>query len=341
MRSYERRVDATGSSDLEGELQTAVTVHLPDAITGPATIFFGWPGGGFGRRYFDVQVVPGYSQAAFHTESGDVFVSCDHLATGDSMHPADVLSLTYEQLAAANHATAIAILDQLRSGTFEPGIPPIDVRAAMGMGQSMGGCLLTVQQANHRTFDGVAFLGWSGIFTNFPSPDGTRVTYPMPRRGTDLVPIADKVLGVVAPDEEQYRFCFHYPGEDPALVEPDLASYRPYTGVVRGDERTPWGSATTPPCAITMMTDGAVAAEAAAIDVPVFVGCGERDTVPDPWAEPTAYRGSTEITISVTPEMAHMHNFARTRAHLWYRLANFAAGLNQVATGTAIDYLRR
>ena len=86
-------------------------------------------------------------------------MSCDHLATGDSTHPEDVLSLTYEQLAAANHATAVAILDQLRSGTFEPGIPAIDVRAAMGMGQSMGGCLLTVQQANHRTFDGVAFLG--------------------------------------------------------------------------------------------------------------------------------------------------------------------------------------
>jgi hypothetical protein len=68
MRSYERRVDVTGSSDLDGELQTAVTVHLPDAITGPATILFGWPGGGFGRRYFDVQAVPGYSQAAFHTD---------------------------------------------------------------------------------------------------------------------------------------------------------------------------------------------------------------------------------------------------------------------------------
>jgi len=44
MRSYDRRVDVTGSSDLEGEIQTAVTVHLPDAITGPATIFFAWPG---------------------------------------------------------------------------------------------------------------------------------------------------------------------------------------------------------------------------------------------------------------------------------------------------------
>jgi len=44
MRSYERRVDVTGSSDLEGEIQTAVTVHLPDAITGPATIFFAWLG---------------------------------------------------------------------------------------------------------------------------------------------------------------------------------------------------------------------------------------------------------------------------------------------------------
>ena len=44
MRSYERKVDVTGSSDLEGEIQTAVTVHLPDAITGPANRRRWWPG---------------------------------------------------------------------------------------------------------------------------------------------------------------------------------------------------------------------------------------------------------------------------------------------------------
>ena len=203
--------------------------------------------------------LPGYSQAEHHTRQGFAFVACDHLGVGDSDHP-DTFSLTYENLAQANHATAQAVIAGLRDGQ-----PDRRRRAdrgeqlSSGMGQSMGGCLLTVQQANHRTFDGVAFLGWSGISTNFPAPDGGRISYPMPPRGTDLRPIAEQVLGVVAPDDSHYRFCFHWPDEEPELMEADLSSYRPYTDVVRGDEATPWGSATVPACAVTMMTPGAVA----------------------------------------------------------------------------------
>jgi alpha-beta hydrolase superfamily lysophospholipase len=167
-------------------------------------------------------------------------------------------------------------------------------------------------------------LGWSGIYTNFPAPDGSRITYPMPPRGTDLRPIADQVLGKVSPDVEHFRFCFHWPDEDPELVERDLDSYRPYTGVVRGDDATPWGSSSLPACAVTMMTDGSVAREAAAIDVPVLVASGSVDVIPDPWIEPTAYRNSRDVSVVVVPRMAHMHNFARTRAQLWDRIAAFA-----------------
>jgi pimeloyl-ACP methyl ester carboxylesterase len=188
----------------------------------------------------------------------------------------------------------------------------------------MGGCLLTVQQANHRTFDGVAFLGWSGIFTNFPSGSGERIVYRMPPRGTDLRAVADEVLGVVAPTPEQFRYCFHWPDEDGQLLEADLASYVPYSDVVRGDENTPWGSASIPACAVTMMTEGSVAGEAAAIDVPVLCASGERDVVPDPWSEPTAYRSSRDVSILVVPRMAHMHNFSHNRQLLWTRIAAFA-----------------
>ncbi|WP_280507685.1 alpha/beta hydrolase [Nocardia flavorosea] len=323
MRSYDLKIDVTGATDLPGELCTAVTVHLPDRADGPLPVLFGFPGGGFGRRYFDIQTLPGYSQAEYHTNHGFAFVACDHLYVGDSDQP-DMFGLTYENLAAANHATVVAVLGGLSIGTLIAGVPPIEHVAAVGMGQSMGGCLLTVQQANHRTFDGVAFLGWSGTFTNFPAPDGSRHTYPMPSRGTDLRPIADQVLGRVNPDDSHYRFCFHWPDEEPELMEADLATFRPYTGMVRGDESTPWGSATVPACAITMMTDGAVSAEAAAIDVPVLVAGGERDTLPDPWAEPTAYRGTWDITVKVVPRMAHMHNFARTRTEIWDAIEGFA-----------------
>jgi pimeloyl-ACP methyl ester carboxylesterase len=320
-------VDVAGSPGFGEEIYTAVTVFLPDSVEGSPTVWFGYPGGGFGRRYYDIRQRPGYSQVEYHTSRGDIFVACDHLGVGDSTIPKDLVSLSYEQIAAANHATAVEVLRRLATGGVDSSIEPVEARAVLAMGQSMGGCLLTVQQANHRTFDGVALLGWSGIYTNFPSPDGGRVTYPMPPRGTDLVPIADQLLSVVAPDEDQFRFCFHYPDEDPELMEADLASYKPYTDVVRGDESSPWGSATTPPCAITMMTEGAVAAQAAAIDVPVFIGAGERDVVPDPWAEPAAYRASRYVTVSVTPRMAHMHNFAHTRHELWTRLWAFASAV--------------
>src|SRR5581483_1298645 len=194
MRSVELTVDVEGATGLAGAA-TACTVHLPDQVPSPATVIFAYPGGGYGRRYFHIVARPGYSQAEHHTAQGTVLVACDHLGVGDSSQP-DTFELSYERLAAANHATATEVLSRLGAGD---GLPKVRVGAAVGIGQSMGGCLLTVQQGNHRTFDGVAFLGWSGIFTNFPAPGGQRITYPMPTRGTDLRPIAADVLGVVAP----------------------------------------------------------------------------------------------------------------------------------------------
>jgi len=325
MDHHEVMIDVTGFSaepGLEGPLAMAATVHLPDDRSGGRTVVFGYPGGGFGRRYYDIRTLPGYSQAEYHVARGRIFVACDHLGVGDSSLP-DTLALTYENLAAANHIVATTVLSGLRRGTLVERVGPIAVERTVGLGQSMGGCLLTVQQGRHRTFDGVGFLGWSGIHTNFPAPDGSRLTYPMPPRGTDLRPVADQILGNVAPDEAHFRYCFHWPDEDPALLEADLASYRPFAGLVRGDERTPWGSSTVPACAVTMMTEGSVAAEAASIEVPVLAASGEVDVVPDPWLEPTAYRSSHDVSVVVVPRMAHMHNFAHTREQLWHRIESF------------------
>lgn len=324
MRSYDLRVDVTGKTDLEGELATAATVHLPDTIRGPVPVLFGFPGGGYGRHYYDIATLPGYSQARHHTAHGFIFVACDHLYVGASSQP-DPFALTFENLAAANHATSLGVLRALRAGSIA-GVDPIEITSVVAMGQSMGGCLLTVQQANHGTYDAVALLGWSAIHTSFPAPDGSRVERDSPPRGTDIAAMAD-ALARSPFTPEQFRYCFHWPDEEPALMEADLATYQPFQGPVRGDASTPWGSSTMPPCAATMMSSGAVAADAARIEVPVFVGCGERDVLPDPWAEPAAYRGSSDISLVVVPRMAHMHNFARTRDQLWDRLEAFARAI--------------
>src|SRR5690349_6252094 len=117
MRSYDTRIDITGKTDLEDELHTAVTVHLPDRIEAPTIAMFGFPGGGFGRHYYDIRTLPGYSQAEYHTDSGFVFVACDHLDVGDSSHP-DTFDLTFENLAEANHATAEGVLAGLADGSL-------------------------------------------------------------------------------------------------------------------------------------------------------------------------------------------------------------------------------
>ncbi|SNQ50424.1 conserved hypothetical protein [Frankia canadensis] len=324
MRAFNVNVDVSGRTELGGMLWTATTIHLPEDTDGPTTVLFAFPGGGYGRRYFHIDAQPGYSQAAHHTAAGLVVVACDHLFVGDSARPADPLALTYENLAATNHATVRHVVDGLRDGTLARDIPPLDVANVVGVGHSMAGALLTVQQANHRTFDGVAFLGWSGLGASLPAQGGGRAGYTFPARGTDLHSIFAKVVEAASLNEEEFRFFLHWPDEGPALMEADLACYQPFSGVIRGDTRSPWGSSTIPPCAATMLTEGAVAVEAATIDVPVLVGCGERDIVPDPWAEPSAYRSSSQVSLVVVPRMAHAHNFARTRERLWDHVVAFA-----------------
>ncbi|HEX4245704.1 MAG TPA: hypothetical protein VHY77_09060, partial [Acidimicrobiales bacterium] len=249
------------------------------------------------------------SQATHHTDRGMVLVACDHLCTGESTTPAELMAVTLEQLAEANAITTAVIAEQLTTGTLHADLPPIAISASVGIGQSMGGCILTVHQGRWETFDAVALLGWSGRHTAFPGPSGGTVAITVPRRGDDLRSAPMPTMFT----PELFRYCFHYDDVPVSVVDLDLG-----IGVVPA-----WRSQGAPPCAMTMLSPGVVAAEAAAISVPVLVACGQRDVVPDPHAEPAAYPSSPDVTLVVVPEMAHMHNFAGTRRRLWERLARW------------------
>jgi len=69
MRSIELDVDVTTAAGVGEPASVALTVHLPDRLDGPAPVLFCFPGGGFGREYYDIQTQHEYSQAAFHTVS--------------------------------------------------------------------------------------------------------------------------------------------------------------------------------------------------------------------------------------------------------------------------------
>jgi len=288
MHVRELRIDVTAAAGASTPLANAATAYLPEHP--PSLVVVAYPGGGYSRRYFDLPE-PGYSQAHHHVARGVALVACDHLGVGDSDLPAEPVS--WEGIAAAGHATALGAVAELGL----EGVP------AVGIGQSYGGLLLTIQQAEHGTFGAVAVLGWSGLHTVLPeAPPDYRGPY--------------------AP-----FYGFHFDDVPAALVEADLDGYptRPPGKV------PPWGASTMPggPAAVGHHPDplgpGAVAHHAARIDVPIFIGNGERDVCPDPWREPVAYRASNDVTVFTVPRMAHMHNFASTRSLLWDRVLGWAA----------------
>jgi pimeloyl-ACP methyl ester carboxylesterase len=201
---------------------------------------------------------------------------------------------------AANHITAATIVERLRNGTLIGGVAPVEVEKVIGMGQSMGGCFLIVQQAVHRTFDAIAILGYASVRSGFPTPNGAMS--PSPVMNLDAL-----------------RFAFHAPDEDSRLVEADFPSVMPAAG-----HQQPWRASAMPAIAVEGAVPGAVSTEAAAIDVPVLLAYGETDLVANPWIEPSGFSKSRDVSLFVVPRMAHMHNFAQTRMLLWQRIDHFA-----------------
>lgn len=327
-------IDVTEAAALGEPLRTRVTVVLPDpsALADPPIVCFGFPGGGYGRGYFtlDMPGATGGGQAGWHAQRGWIFVACDHLYVGESDAPSDPTTLSLEVVAAANHATVTEVMRRLEAGEVADGFPPLIGAVKLGIGQSMGGCFTIVQQGQHSTFDGIGILGYSAIQTVLWMPPGAL------DMGAMFVPRGSQVMVVSAGDAAEYtpQFAvddsglpattpgFHFDDVPRDIVEADMLDYPARNG------RTPeWGSATIPPCAVSMLSPGVVAPEAAVVSVPVFVGTGERDVVPDPRAEPRAYARSPDVTVSICPRMSHMHNFASTRERFWQRIHSWGTSV--------------
>jgi hypothetical protein len=321
--------DVSDVVDLGERLETVTTVVLPepDALGDPPVVCFGFPGGGYARGYFtfDMPGASGGGQAGFHASRGWVFVACDHLAVGDSSSPRDLSHLTFEHLAAANDATVHHVIEALADGTITAGYPSVADALRLGVGQSMGGCLTIVAQGQLGTFDAIGVLGYSAIHTVLAMPPGSPAapSVDIPRGTRIELPPSDDALGPGPPDPSAVAdlppttWGFHYDDEPRDLVAADMVGYPMRLGT---DPLPEWASRGTPPCAVTMLTPAVVASEAAAVEVPVLVGVGERDVCPEPRMEPSAYKQSSDITVFICPRMSHMHNFASTRETFWSRI---------------------
>lgn len=313
------RVDVSDAVGMP-HVSVAATVIVPTEIVDSQIVAVAFPGGGYSRGYWDMQWPGGYSQAEFHVGRGWVFAAIDHLGVGESSLP-DPSLLTFEVMAQANVAATRYIVASLRSGELVDSLGPVAVPFVIGVGQSMGACVSIVAQAVHQPFDALAVLGFSAKHTVLPSPEGGVSVSAVTRGRTDTAGITAEAREVGG--MEVFAWCFHFDDVDPDIRYEDLRGGYPF----RIDSVPQWGSATIPPAAASMLAPGVIAEEAAALTVPVFVGVGERDVCPDPWAEPASYRGTDYVTLCVVSRMAHMHNFASSRHVLWDRLHRWGNSL--------------
>jgi pimeloyl-ACP methyl ester carboxylesterase len=312
-RRIELRTDVTEIVGAGLTLRTVATVCLPDpASLGPdPVVAFAFPGAGYSRGYYHFDM-PGSSfggQAGYHAEKhGWIFVACDHLGVGDSSVP-DPSITTLPAVLAANGATVDHILNLLSKGTLSEDIPPVTNPLRVGIGHSMGGNLTIALQGTAPRFDGVAMLGYSAIQTVLPKPEGKGVTFTA-APGDNLDHHRDLT----------FRYAFHWDDVPEEIVTADVSDYP-----TRRGQHLPWASTTLPGCVDRMPTPGVIAAEAAAIEVPVMVAKGERDIIPDLHAEAAAFPRSRDVSLYCQPAMAHMHNFAGNRTEFWDRIAGWVA----------------
>jgi pimeloyl-ACP methyl ester carboxylesterase len=303
----------------------ASDVFVPErgegAIAEPRTVLVCIPGGGMSRGYFDVDA-PGehgnYSMARHLAAPGFVVVTLDPPGVGDSDVPDDGYSLNVQTVADTCARAVDVVLGMLRAGEIE-GVPAGEL-TSVGVGHSAGGMITTVQQARHRQHAAIGLFGFgnngraaagqsqmAGVFEALEELDDREE---FQRRVAEL---ARTRFGTPLPKSSN-------PSTSPFLLGgmevPDAVLDA--LGRVKSNLIAVIG--------LTSMVSGSIAAEMAAIDVPVFLGIGERDITGPAHAIPAAYSGAPEVLLYVLPGAGHNHNVAPNRELLWDRLARWVRG---------------
>jgi pimeloyl-ACP methyl ester carboxylesterase len=286
----------------------AVTIVEPDGQSN-GHVLYCVPGGGFSRRYFDLEL-PGWSMAAHLAGQGFTVVCIDHPGVGESPAPADPWTLTPAVVADAD-AAAVGELQQQLGGI------------AIGVGHSMGGMLTLTAQARHHLYAGVALLGYAH------SDDYERSAV-----GTQLSDDERSVLGDPAAIDARLVSLARQRFPD-ALFEPGPSGPGASTLLLGGmtvpeDARAAMKLAGSPLlacCGLASMLKCTVE-DVRDLAVPTFVAFGEHDIAGNARSTASALAKCRDITLFELAGAGHNHNVAPNRAVLWDRLAWWAAGVS-------------
>jgi hypothetical protein len=295
-----------------GELTLAATLFAPEGVDAQdAQVLICWPGGSYGRDYWDVRLPgrTGYSFAEHMTARGFIVIAADPLGVGDSGRPGDGTLCTYEALADAAHGAVQVIRAGLLDGTLAVNLPPVASPRIIGVGHSIGGGLVTIQQARWGSYDAIAVLGFTHGAKDRAVESADDPTF----RATAVEQAKgfwgdqwEARYGVV--DKSPHQVWLNGPNAPTDIVEADNAN-----SVVWAAE--PY---------VDALHVGFTGAYAAQVAAPVMIAFGEFDIAERPRNEAAFYLRSVDITLFVLAGSYHCHNFQDGRVTLWNRLGAWA-----------------
>lgn len=290
-------------------------VRAPSVLTSAAPILLCCLAGGkCSTGYFDLQVegYPDYSMADYLAARGFMVVAFDHLGVGTSSPVDDIFLVTPRLVGAINDYAHRTVAGELVSGTLVPGLPPLPNLLTIGVGHSMGGMLLGVQQARHASFSAVAILGHGVGLPTVLTDHELAMVRDGKTTEEDVVRMArTRFAAPQAPTASRPP-----PG---SFLPPDLPE--PVRNAFMSQQADLLFS-----CGLTSMLPGSTDREKAAITVPVFLGFGEDDLTQDFIGCVALYTAANDISLFVLPGAAHCHNQSALRTGLWDRLAHWARG---------------
>jgi pimeloyl-ACP methyl ester carboxylesterase len=285
-------VDVSAALPFAGEANSiSATLHHP--ADAPRAVLVCWPGGSYDRSYWQFDGHAGYSFADHMTARGFAVVAADHLGVGRSSRPADVDAVTLEVMAMAQCEFARELRNRF------PGV------ALVGVGHSIGGCLIVMTQAAHGSYERVVSLGFT-------------------HGAKDAVTIESAdARDARAAAEEQAKVFFADWDAGYAIAPRSPNHGWLYTkstprDVIAADDATvtPWPRQAY----VEALMPGYSAQFARRVTCPVLLAFGEHDIPERPHDDVAFYSGTRDVTLIVLEDAAHCHNFASTRFRLWDRI---------------------
>jgi hypothetical protein len=179
----------------------------------------------------------------------------------------------------------------------------------VGVGHSAGAKLTVHQQARHRSHVALVLLGFGGAgLRDRLTPEELAVADDPEAIDSRLAELTRDRFGEPLPMPRRGSSNFLVGAPMPPPVHEGLVAARSNMLAMVG---------------LSSMIPGSIRPAAEAVDVPVFVGVGDRDIAGSPHAIPALFPSSRDVSLFVLDDAGHNHNVAPRRITLWDRVAEW------------------